>query len=145
MWRGIKPSGEGEREMSRKAFGNFGERKPLEAGLPSVAGGEAGMFGLDRRGGRRLRDVGEEGEEVEARGLRDRSAAGLASASPDMRCRRDADLVVGARYPSRASELSDNEGEGDVTRGVSGIDLDELAIAGDRSRNSGSGDVQREP
>lgn len=62
--KGIRPRGDGEREISRKASGSFGERKPLED-LPLAAGGEAGIIGLDRRFGRRLRDV----EGVEPGGL----------------------------------------------------------------------------
>lgn len=89
--RGIRPSGEGERDMSRKS-GSFGDRKPLEA-LPSVDGGEAGIIGLDRRFGRRLREV----EGVESGGLCDLSGPEPSSVTPDKFCRRDADLVVGAR------------------------------------------------
>lgn len=90
--KGIRPSGEGEREMSRKASGIFGDRKPLED-VPSAAGGEAGILGFDRRLGRRLRDV----EGVEPGGLCDLSGPEPSSVTPDNCCRRDADLVVGAK------------------------------------------------
>lgn len=92
MCKGIRPRGEGEREISRKASGSFGERKPLED-LPSAAGGEAGIFGLDRRFGRRLREV----EGVESGGLCDLSGPEPSSVTPEKFCRRDADLVVGAK------------------------------------------------
>lgn len=88
--KGIRPRGDGERETSRKVSGRFGERKPLED-LP-LAGGEAGIFGLDRRFGRRLRDV----EGVEPGGLFDLSGPEPSSVTPDRFCRCDADLVVGA-------------------------------------------------
>jgi hypothetical protein len=78
--------------MSRKESGSFGDRKPLEA-LLSVAGGEAGILGLDRRLGRRLREV----EGVESGGLCDLSVPEPSSVTPDKFCRRDADLVVGAK------------------------------------------------
>jgi hypothetical protein len=58
-----------------------------------LAGGEAGIFGLDRRFGRRLRDV----EGVQPGGLFDLSGPETSSVAPDKFCRRDADLVVGAK------------------------------------------------
>jgi len=92
VWRGIRPSGDGERETSRKASGRFGDRKPLED-LASVAGGDAGIFGLDRRFGRRLREV----DGVESGELVDLSGPEPSSVNADIRCRRGADLVVGAK------------------------------------------------
>lgn len=139
--RGIRPSGDGEREISRKASGSFGDRKPSDEDLPSAAGGEAGILGLERRFGRRLREV----EGVESGGLRDLSGPDPSSVTPDSCCRRAADLVVGAKYPSRASDLSDNEGEGDMTRGVSGTVFAVGDMSGTRRENCGSAGVQMEP
>ena len=125
--------------MSRKASGRFGDRKPFED-LPTVAGGDAGIFGLDRRFGRRLREV----DGVESGELADLSGPEPSSVTSDICCRRAADLVVGATYPSRASGLSDNEGEGDMTRGVSGTVFADEDMSGSRE-NFGSDGVQMEP
>jgi hypothetical protein len=130
------PSGDGDREMSRKLSGirNVGERKPFEA-LPLVDGGEAGIFGFDRRLGRRCRAVP---EGVESGSAED-------SGTSEKRCRRAADRVVGAIYPSRASDLSEREGEGEITRGVAGIELGEDGISEAIRENGGSAGVQMRP
>lgn len=82
----MRPSGDGERERSRKLSDILvGDRKPLEA-LP-FDGGEAGIMGFDRRLGRRCRDaeLGVESDPV------------MFSGASGCRCRRDADRVTGVR------------------------------------------------
>lgn len=111
----MRPRGEGDLEMSRSTSGIFGDRYPFEL-LPFTVGGEAGIFGLDRRLGRRCR--------VESFGLAD-GLRGLpepeSSSETSARCcRRKAERVTGAKYPSGASDLSEREGDGEMTRGVSG-------------------------
>ena len=130
------PSGDGDREMSRKVSGilNVGKRKPFEA-LPLVDGGEAGIFGLDRRWGRRCR--------AEPEGVD--SDSGTSSESSERRCRRAADRVVGAEYPSRASDLSEREGDGEITRGVAGTELGDEGISEAPRENGGSAGVRMRP
>lgn len=57
---------------------------------------------------------------MESGGLRDLPDPELSSETPDVCCRRAADRVTGARYPSRASDLSEREGDGEMILGVSG-------------------------
>jgi hypothetical protein len=122
--------------MSRNVSGirNVGERKPFEA-LPLVDGGEAGIFGFERRLGRRCRAVP---EGVESGSAED-------SGNSENRCWRAAERVVGAMYPSRASDLSEREGDGEITRGVAGIELGEDGITEVVMENGGSAGVQMRP
>lgn len=124
----MRPRGDGEREISRKASGSLdlGERKSLEA-LPSTDGGEAGLIGFDRRLGRRCR--------AEFEGVD--SGPCPSSGSSERCCRRDADRVVGVRYPSRASDLSEREGDGGMTRGIAGTVLGEEGISDALTANGG--------
>lgn len=86
--RGIRPRGDGDLDRSRSVSETFvGDRKPLV--LPLVAGGEAGILGLDRRAGRRCRVELLDG--VSSGGLRVRLGT-----DPSC-CRRDADRVTGAK------------------------------------------------
>jgi hypothetical protein len=130
------PSGDGDRDMSRKVSGtrNVGERKPFEA-LPLTDGGEAGIFGLDRRLGRRCR--------AEPEGVD--SDSGTFSETSERRCRRAADRVVGAKYPSRASDLSEREGDGEMTRGVAGTEVGDEGISEALRENGGSAGAQMRP
>jgi len=132
----MRPSGDGDREMSCKVSGilNVGERKPFEE-LPLVDGGEAGIFGLDRRLGRRCR--------AEPEGVD--SDSGTFSETSERPCRRAADRVVGARYSSRASDLSEREGDGEMTRGVAGTELDDEDILQVLRANGGSAAVRVRP
>lgn len=132
----MRPSGDGDRERSCKASGirNVGERKPFEA-LPLVDGGEAGIFGFDRRSGRRCR-VAPEGVD---------SGSAASSPASERRCRRAADRVVGAKYPSRASDLSERDGDGEMTRGVAGIEVGDDGISEALRENGGSTGVRIRP
>lgn len=127
----MRPSGDGDRDISRAPSGSLGDKKPLEA-LP--LGGEAGIMGLDRRC--RVDRLG-----VDSGGLRDLPDPELSSETPEGFCRRAAERVVGARYPSRASDLSEREGEGEMTRGVSGTLFGVEGILDGRTANGGSAGV----
>lgn len=133
----MRPSGDGDRDISRKASGSFGDKRPLEA-LPLVDGGEAGIIGLDRRF--RVERLG-----VEAGGLRDLPDPELCSDSSEGCCRRTAERVTGAKYPSRASDLSEKEGDGEMTRGVSGTSFGVEGILEDRMAKGGSAGMCMRP
>lgn len=137
----MSPSGDGDREISRHELGSFGERKPLDV-LPLVAGGDAGIFGFERRGGRRWRDDDFEG--LSSGGLRDWLDSEASSRTPDNPCLRAADRVTGAKYPSRAS-VSESDGDGDMTRGVSGTALEEAGMSEDLTAKGGSDDDRPRP
>lgn len=87
-----------------------GDRWSFEAVLFWERGGEAGILGFDRRG----RAEGVVGD-LDARADPELDLEELGS-----RVRRAADRVTGAKYSSFASEGSDIEGVGEITRGVSG-------------------------
>lgn len=128
--------------MSRNApeILDGGERNPLDA-LPLVGGGDAGIMGLDRRGGRRCRAEFLEG--VSAGGLLDLPESDPSSETPERCCRRAADRVTGALYPSRASDVSESEGDGERTR-VSGTDVGVDGMSNARTAKGGSvGDLTR--
>lgn len=128
----MRPSGDGDREMSRKVSEILvGDRKALLLDF----GGDAGILGFDRRLGRRVR--------AELVGVE--SGPALSSEASEGRCRRDVDRVNGPKYPSRASDLSEREGDGGMTRGVAGTVLGEEGIWDDRTANCGSAEVQRRP
>lgn len=124
----MRPSGDGDREISRAASAILGDKRLLEALPFGVDGGEAGIMGLDRRF--RVERLG-----VGAGGLWDLPEPELSSATPERCCRRAAERVTGARYPSRASGPSSREGDGEMTRGVSGTLPDVEGITGDRKTN----------
>lgn len=105
-------------------------------------GGEAGIFGFERRGGRRCR--AEDFEGLDSGGLLDLPESDASSRTPASPCRRAADRVTGAKYPSRAS-VSERDGDGDMTRGVSGIALDVLDMFEDFATNGGRGENQIKP
>lgn len=138
----MRPSGDGDREISRRASETLlGERNPLDA-LPLVCGGEAGIIGLDRRGPRRCRVEFLEG--VSSTELLDLPDPDRPSEGPGVFCRRAADRVTGARYSSRASGESGSEGVGDVTL-VSGtiLELEDMACL--RSVKGGSDGAKKRP
>ena len=109
---------------------------------PLTVGGDAGIFGLDRRGG--LRCLVELLEGVSA-DVRDRSRSDASSETSERCCRRDADRVTGAKYPSRASDLSEREGDGEITRGVSGTILGVEGMPGALTMKDGSAGAQMRP
>lgn len=92
-------------------------------------------MGFDRRLGRRCRaaEVGVESDPAPSSG------------ASDCRCRREADRVTGARYPSRASDLSESEGDGEMTRGVAGTVPGESGISKGRTANGGSAEDHTRP
>lgn len=138
-----------------------GDRKPLAA-LPLTDGGDAGIIGCERRVDRRDGESGIIGCElrvdrrggeagiigcerrVDRRGRAELSGVAsdpmLSSGASIFPCRRSADRVVGARYPSRASDSP-----GGMTWGVAGTALDEADILPERTANRGSADVQTRP
>lgn len=136
----MRPRGDGDLERSRSASGIFGDRYPFEL-LPLTVGGEAGIFGLDRRLGRRCR--------VESfdltDGLRELPDPGSSSETPVRCCRRAAERVIGAKYPSDASALSEREGDGEMTRGVSGTVVGVAGIVPVLTVNGGSTGVLVRP
>lgn len=100
--------------------------------FPLTVGGEAGIFGLERRLGRRRRD---EPLAVSSEGLCDLPGVCFSSGTSKRRCRREAERVTGAKYPSCASDLSEREGDGDTTRGVSGTTVGVEGILSASSEN----------
>lgn len=86
----MRPRGDGDREKLRSASGTLGDRNPLDV-LPLTVGGEAGIFGLDRRLDRRCRV-----EPLFADGLRELPDAESSSDTPFRFFRRAAERVVGA-------------------------------------------------
>lgn len=60
------------------------------------------------------------------------------------RCRRAADRVTGAKYPSGPSDGSETEGVGEITRGVAGTAFGE-AMSGARKVNGGSDATRMTP
>lgn len=111
----MRPRGDGDLERSRRASGIFGDRYPFEL-LPLTVGGEAGIFGLDRRLDRRCRVESFDRTD----GLPELPDSESPSDTPVRCCRRAAERVIGAKYPSDTSALSEREGDGEMTRGVSG-------------------------
>lgn len=110
--------------------------------LPLVSGGEAGIIGLDRRGPLRCRVEFLDG--VSSTELLDLPDPEGPSEGPGVFCRRAADRVTGARYPSRASDASGSEGDGDVTL-VSGtvLELEDMLCL--RSAKGGSDGAKKRP
>jgi hypothetical protein len=54
------------------------------------------------------------------------------------RCRREAERVVGAEYPSPLSDASDGVGDGEMTRGVAGTTRGEDISTASSKRRGGS-------
>lgn len=95
-------------------------------------GGEAGIIGFDRR----LRVEGVVGD------LDARVEPELSPEASGWRCRRAADRVTGAKYPSFISDGSDADGVGDITRGVPGTAFGGDMLGGLKAKGeSGAGRI----
>lgn len=103
-----------------------GDKKPLGFAPPFVCGSGlfAGRIGLDFRFLCLVDPAGLVGLPERVRERRDPDCRPLllSSDTSTSRCRRAAERVVGAEYPSLDRDLlSEGAGEGEMTRGVSGI------------------------
>lgn len=122
-----------------------GDKKPLGFVPPFVCGSGlfAGLIGFDFRFLCLVDPGGPVGLPERVRERLDLDAGSLLL-SPDTstrRCRRAAERVVGAEYPSLDSELlSEGAGEGEMTLGVSGTAFWEDMSAGRKANDGRTGD-----